>query len=149
MDDKLLIQCVMIDIAESIRESAKKLKLELEGAELEWRQADIEVVWGFIDDIDAKLLTLKKGASEIAGIERPLIQDLLNLAASKHWAPKQPRIDMSQWSDMQVIDALKTLVYSAYDNEIASAQEELTKRANAKCVTVADYIYNVTKQTSS
>jgi hypothetical protein len=145
MVDKLLIQCVMIQMAESIRESAKKLELELEDA-----AADMEVLWGFIDAIDAKLLTLKKGASEIAGIERPLIQDLLNLtAASKHWAPKQPRIDMSQWPDMQVIDALKTLVYSGYGNEMASAHEELTKRANAKCVTVADYIYNVTKQTSS
>src|SRR5262249_27350359 len=144
------IQCVMIDIAEDISESAKKLKLELEGADLEWRVADMEVLWGFIDAIDAKLLTLKKGASEIAGIERPLIQDLLNLtAASKHWALKQPRIDMSQWPDMQVIDALKTLVYSAYGNEIASAHEELTKRANAKCVTVAAYIYKVTKQTLS
>jgi len=150
MDDKLLIQTVMIDNADAITAFTKKLKLELEGGELEGRPADMEVVWGFINDIDAQLLTLKKGASEITGIERPLIQDLLNLtAASRLWAPKQSRIDMSQWPDMQVIDALKTLVYSAYNNEIASALEELTKRANAKFVTVADYIYNVTKQTSS
>jgi hypothetical protein len=47
--------------------------------------------------------------------------------------PNRPRIVMSTWTDRQVMSQLE-------NGDAVSALEELTRRANAKCVAVGDYI---------
>jgi hypothetical protein len=58
-------------------------------------------------------------------------------------APNQPRIDMSKWSDRQVLDHFLDFRLHpdpSYLIDAASALEELMNRANAKCMTVSDYM---------
>src|SRR5215471_10765250 len=72
-------------------------------------------------------------------------RDLLNLmAVVRPTTPNQTRVDMSKWSDREVIYVLNVETLGDPNNiHVESALEELTKRANAKCVTVGDYIYDV------
>jgi hypothetical protein len=58
--------------------------------------------------------------------------------------PHQPPIDMSTWTDRQVVEQLDLRVPAPTRN-VASALEELTRRANAKCMTVGNYIVGLIK----
>ena len=69
-----------------------------------------------------------------ARLDRMSPDDLLNKMATAEPDPNAPKIDMSGLSDRQVIAAAFNGPY--FD----SATAELVKRANAKCVTVADFI---------
>jgi len=68
-------------------------------------------------------------------------RDLLNLmAAAGPTTPNQTRVDMSKWLDHQILETLNLETLGDPNNiYVDSALEELTKRANAQCVTVADY----------
>ena len=70
-------------------------------------------------------------------VRRMTMLELLNeMATNRPEDPNQPRIDMSQSSDEDVINGV-TGPHSQ------SAIEELVKRANAKSLTVADYVTDV------
>src|SRR5262249_34405781 len=81
--------------------------------------------------------------------KRPF-KDLINIMAAGAWPAVSKPIDMDHWSDMQVIDVInfrflvgfKERFGSRLDNELGNAMAELIKRANAKCTTVADYIFD-------
>jgi hypothetical protein len=61
--------------------------------------------------------------------------DLLNgLAAS---VPAHPLIDVSGWSDKDLVNAITD------DHYGESAVGELVKRANARHLTMADYVFDV------
>jgi hypothetical protein len=66
---------------------------------------------------------------------RMTLPELLNaMAAAGPTEPGRPRSDMSEWSDEALINALGS------NDDHDSAVEELVKRANARHLTMADYI---------
>jgi hypothetical protein len=67
--------------------------------------------------------------------ERMTNWELLNAMAAVV-KPDQPRLDMSDWPDVKLINT----IVDPDDCRSDSAIEELVKRANAKCITMADYI---------
>jgi hypothetical protein len=73
-------------------------------------------------------------------LRRMTLLALLNeMAIGKPSEPNQPGIDMSRWTDKDVINS----VLGHYGE---SAIEELVKRANAKSLTVADYVTDVVRR---
>jgi hypothetical protein len=69
-------------------------------------------------------------------LKRMTSSELLNGLAVSEPTPNQPRIDMSQWSDKDVINGMT----GPHHN---SAIDEIVKRANARRITVADYVSDV------
>jgi hypothetical protein len=68
-------------------------------------------------------------------VQRMTLPELLNaMAAAGPAEPDRPRSDMREWSDEALINALGS------NDDYDSAVEELVKRANARCLTMADCI---------
>ena len=66
------------------------------------------------------------------------------MSATVPTTPNQTRVDMSKWLDHQILETLNIETLGDPSNiYVDSALEELTKPANAQCLTVADYIYDV------
>src|SRR5262249_28311699 len=71
-------------------------------------------------------------------MRRKTIWELLDgLATEGAVSPDQPLLDVSDWQDVDLINAATN---ERYGN---SAVAELVKRANAKCVTMSDYVKDV------
>jgi hypothetical protein len=67
-------------------------------------------------------------------LRRMTMAELINEAATERFDPNHPRIDMSEATDEELINKMVEGPHRE------SATEELVKRANAKRVTLADYI---------
>jgi hypothetical protein len=144
-------------------DSLKRLKLDAAPA------VDLDEIWSRIGDTKAELSRLEMWTTKAVGwyvdsllqicalrlddaklfVDRNLRQlpfaDILSgLAVSDPDVP----INMGQWSDMTVVTVFNFswLDFPRYRLEIYSALAELTKRANAKCVTVGDFIVNFTRE---
>ena len=68
-------------------------------------------------------------------LRRMPLRELLN-----EWAtakPDQPLIDVSDWPDKDLINAVTDEQYGD------SAVAELVKRANARCLTMSDYVFGI------
>jgi hypothetical protein len=71
-------------------------------------------------------------------VRRMTIWELLDgMAAEGPVRPDQPLIDVSGWSDKDLINAVTDDQYGD------SAVAELVRRANARCLTMSDYVFGI------
>jgi hypothetical protein len=87
-----------------------------------------------LSEFEREFLRANVERDDKARLDRMSPDDLFNKMATAKPDPNAPKVDMSELSDRQVIAAAFNGPY------VDSATAELVKRANAKCVTVADFI---------
>ena len=87
-----------------------------------------------LSEFERDVLTGNIERYQQARIKRMSIVDLLNKMATGLPDPNSPRVDMSGMPDRELVEASLDGPY------VDSATLELVKRANAKCITVVDFV---------